>query len=198
MSASAISMASHDTRYKGVVQHALRIGDHHAVLDDEQHDGDDLRDGLRLAVPAGGDDHALAGGHHADARHDELAREDDERYPRGQHAQLDEREQGGGHEDLVGQGVDELAEVRHLAAAARQVPVEAVGGGQQDEDAGGDPGLRRLGVRPEREVLRPRADDGHHEHGNEADAQQRHHVRRGPQLLVHGTLRHRAHSPSIS
>ena len=96
------------------------------VLHDKQYDRDDLCDGLRLAIPACRDDDALVRGDHADARHDELARQDDEHRPRRQDPELNQREKRCTDENLVRKRVHELAEVRHLATAAREVAIKPI------------------------------------------------------------------------
>ena len=119
----------------------------------------------------------------------------------GRTEKLHQGQKRGRHQYLVGQGIHELAEVRHLVAAAGQIAVQAVGRRQKDEDARRDPRLPRLGVAPLGEPRRPGADDGHHEHRHAADAHKRHDVRRRPQLLARGAVRSRlghASSPSIS
>ena len=60
---------------------------------------------------------------------------------RRQHVEVDEREQRRGHEELVGERVEELAEGRDLVARAREVAVDAVGGREHAEDRGRDPRL---------------------------------------------------------
>ena len=52
----------------------------------------------------------------------------------GSTSSLDEREERGGDEQLVGERVDELAEGGDLVARAREVAVDAVGRGEQRED----------------------------------------------------------------
>ena len=86
------------------------------VFNREQDDGNHLKHRLELAEHARRDNDALACRHHAHARYDELAREDDEHDPSGQVAELDQRDERGGNQDLVGQGIHELAEIGNFVA----------------------------------------------------------------------------------
>ena len=81
-----------------------------------------------LAEPAGGDDPARTGRDEPEAADGELAREHDDAHPR-RHAPLsDQHDQRGHHQQLVRDRVDELAEVGHEVAPARDLAVEEVGG----------------------------------------------------------------------
>mgnify|MGYP001641239277 CR=1 FL=1 len=163
---------------------------------DEQDDGDHLEDGLELAEIRCGDDLALARGDHAHAGYDELARHDDEHDPARKRTELYQDQQRRHDEDLIGQRIEELAEIGDFVALARQVPVEPVRRGYKDEDRGGDPALPIRGA--ETDPFGPRTEDGDHEDGDEQDADDGDDVRGRLDVLVgmrrvsHG----RSHLPS--
>src|SRR5699024_174366 len=116
--------------------------------EDEQEESD--RHGLehRLDLPAAG------GGHDDDADHEEpqqgdaeFAHEDDHRHPPGQFGDDGQADEGRGHERFVGDGVGDLAEVRHEVVLAGQVAVDLVGEHGQEEDDERPP--------PRRDVIAP-------------------------------------------
>ncbi len=101
---------------------------------DHGEDGGDLQAGLDLPERARGHHHAGLGGAEAQHGDGELAGDDDHRHPRGQPPEGDEREQGGDDQQLVREGVHELAEGRDGPARAREVAVREVREGGQRED----------------------------------------------------------------
>ena len=63
----------------------------------------------------------------AQHRHVELAAQDDGHHPRRRQVEVDERDERGRHQQLVGQRVHPLTETGDLLAATREVAVEPVG-----------------------------------------------------------------------
>ena len=190
---------AHDPQPVG--QRVAEVADHMRVLDGEQHDGDHLEHGLELSEHARRDDDALAGCHHAHARHDELAREDDEHDPGRKLVQVDERDEGRCDENLVCERVHELAEVGDLVAAAREVAVEPVGARDEHEDARGNEALPLPEhERAVAEPFGPGREQRCHEHGDEHDARDRYDVGRRPELLLRAVASgtHPITDPSIS
>ncbi len=135
----------------------------------------------------------LGGGDHAQPRHDELARDDDERDPRRKGLELDEGEQCGAHEYLVGKRIEELAQVGDLVSATGEIAVDGIGGGDDHEHGGGDPGLP---VDPELRFGKPRGprrEQRGNENGDEQDTRQSDDVRGGPDAF--GIIGHGARPP---
>ena len=171
--------------------------DHVRFLNREQHDRDHLKHGLELPEHARRDYHALARSHHAHSRHDELARQDDEDYPRWQRAEFHERDQGRRHENLVGERVHELPEIGHLVSRPGKVAVEPIGARDNHEDSCRDDALpivreRRGGAEPFGPGCQERGDEDRHEqYANDRD-----HVRGRPDGLRRRTQDNT--SPSIS
>ena len=123
---------------------------------------------LGLPDPGGGDEHALRGGQGAQRRDRELARHDDHHHPGRGELQLDQRDEGGGGEDLVGRRVEELAEPGHLLAPAGEEAVEEVGQRGEQEDRQADELL----------VLEARLGEQHHDQErHQQDAEEREDVR---------------------
>jgi hypothetical protein len=117
-----------------------------AVHRDEEEDGRDLHRRLGLPPRSRGDHDALLGGRHPRDRDGELPGDDDHRDPRRQAAELHERDQRGQDQELVGDGIHELAERRDLLARAREVPVDGVGDrGHREDHRGKQVPLRQLG-----------------------------------------------------
>ncbi len=67
----------------------------------------------------------------------ELAAGDHRDHPRRREVELDQRDQRGEDEELVGKGVEDLPQPGDLAAAAGQVAVEPVGERREAEDGPG-------------------------------------------------------------
>lgn len=110
----------------------------HRPIRDGQHQQDEADHGgggLYLAGPGGGDDLAALHGHEAQARHRQLPRHDDYRRPGGEEARVHIHEHDRDDEQLVRQGVQELAEVRDLIVVPCDVAVHEVGDGGEGEDA---------------------------------------------------------------
>ena len=110
------------------------------VMEGDGNDGDDLDDGFEFAEVGGFDGKAFRGRDGAEAAHEELAAYDEDGDPGVHDAGVvgDEKDEGRGDHELVGEGVEEHAEGGDLAAAAGEVAVKAVGDGGEDENAGGD------------------------------------------------------------
>ena len=106
---------------------------------------DDLQHGLELAVLVGGDGDALRDADDAQHAHGDLAADDDHGDPRGDPVLGHERDERGGDEQLVGERVEELPERGDLLAPPRDVAVELVGGGGEDEHGRGQDVAVRLG-----------------------------------------------------
>ena len=134
---------------------------------DQAEDRDDLQAGLRLSQPARRDHDATLGGDRAKARDRELAGDDHHRDPRRKPVERDERDQGGSHQQLVGQRVHQLAESRLLALAPGDVAVEPVG----------QRGDRKQRRRDHVALLRL-VQERHHDHRDHQDPQDREDVRR--------------------
>ena len=116
--------------------------------------------------------------HAAQHGHRELAKQNHDHHPGGRQLEIDERDQRGGHEELVGQRVHPLPEARDLLAAPGEEAVEPIG---QRRDAKDD-GAQQLFAHPEElDVLRIRQQDND-EQRDQKDSSDRDRVRK-----VHST-----------
>ena len=111
-----------------------------AVGEDGGDDRDDLDDGFELADLAGFDGEAFGGRDRAQAGDEELAADDQDSDPWLDDVGVvaDEDDVTGGDEEFVRERVEEHPHGGDLAAAAGQIPVEAVGDAGEDEDDAGD------------------------------------------------------------
>ena len=125
-----------------------------AEVDQQHHDGHQLQRGLDLAALAGGDDQPLGRGDAAQAVDRQVAGDQHHHHPGRHAAQRHHEHQHGGDDQLVGQRVEELAQHAHLAAAARQVAVERVGGGRHQVEQRGDEAAQRAVVIDEEQHAR--------------------------------------------
>src|SRR5580700_9984683 len=110
-----------------------------AMVEDNRHDGDDLHHHLEFAEFTGFDGEAFGGGDGTQATDQKLATDDDDRDPRRNQAgiELHQRDERGGDEKLVGQGIEQNSHGGDLSAFAGEVAVNTVGHGGGDEDGGG-------------------------------------------------------------
>jgi hypothetical protein len=111
-----------------------------AVGENGSNDGDDLDDGFEFADLAGFDSEAFSGRDAAQAGDKELAADNEDCNPGLDDAGViaDQDDVGSGDQELVGQGVEEHTHGGDLAAAAGEVPVEAVGDAGEDKNDAGD------------------------------------------------------------
>ncbi len=89
---------------------------------------------FQLGQPGGGHDHAHPRCHRPKPGDGQLTTDDHHHDPRRDLVDLEQRDQGRRHQELVGDGIEEGAQGGDLVAAARDDPVEPVGDGGQDED----------------------------------------------------------------
>ena len=95
----------------------------------EQQNGDDghhLGNGFQLAPVVGGDDPALFHRQQADGRDGEFPDHDQQHADREGQIQLHQTDQGGDHQDLVRQGVHQLAEIGDQVVPPGDFPVQMV------------------------------------------------------------------------
>jgi hypothetical protein len=147
------------------------------VSQHQKQDGHHLRDHLDLAERGRGNRHAPCVGQAAEHRDGELAAQDDGHHPGRGHAHLHQRHQRRRNQQLVGERVHELPELRHLPAAAGEVAVQPV---RQRRDAE-DGGAEDLPRHAEDELGLEARQQHHDEQRNQEDAGQRKRVRQ-----VHG------------
>ena len=123
-------------------------GEHERLKDDNER-ADNLRDRLDLAEDAGGnDDTALACYDKANAGNRELAKKDDENNPNEDESLGDlaakeevseDRDLRADDQKLISEGIDELAEIGNEIMLSRDLTVEHVGdGGNQEYDRRND------------------------------------------------------------
>ena len=94
--------------------------------DEEEKDRDELPGGFVLAEGIRRKNLALACRELAKTGDQEFAGDNHDHCPRGQSAQWDETDQSRGDEDLVGQWIHELPEIRDLVELSSQVSVKPV------------------------------------------------------------------------
>src|SRR5581483_382157 len=102
--------------------------------------GDDLHDHLEFAEIAGLDGEAFGGGDGTEAADHEFTANHDDGHPRRHdlRVELHQGYEGGGDEQLVGERIEEHAHGGDLAAAAREVTINAVGDRGGNENRGGE------------------------------------------------------------
>ncbi len=134
-----------------------------AEVDEKHADGHQLQRGLDLSARAGRNDHALAGCDAAQASDAEVARDQDHDNPGRRASHRHEEDQHGCDHELVGQGIEELAQNTDLTSTTGQIAIEAIARrGDQVED-GRDETTDRAEVVDE--VQDPRDDqDSPHRH----------------------------------
>ena len=88
---------------------------------------------LPLSAPVGRHHVTLSNGQLPDTGNEKLAENNHNRHPEGAEMHPRQVNVGRADQNLVRQGVDELAEVRHLIELAGQITVEEVGNGADDE-----------------------------------------------------------------
>jgi len=93
---------------------------------------------LYFAEIAGLDGEALRGGDPAQPADQEFTANDEHGNPGGDHrrVELDQRNQGGGDEEFVGERVEQHAEGGDLSPATRQIAIQAIGDRGGDENQG--------------------------------------------------------------
>jgi hypothetical protein len=136
-----------------------------AVVEDGGDDGDDLDNGFELADVAGFDGKAFRRGDGAESGDEELAADDHDGDPGLDYVriELDEADVGRGDEQLVGERIEKHAHGGDLTATAREIAVDSVGDGEQDEEERSDDLLLTVEAAV-REVRREHPDkDGHSE-----------------------------------
>ena len=111
---------------------------HVVAAQNEQQDGHHLRRHLDLAQPGRRNRDPAGVGQAAQHGHGQLPSQDDGHHPGGRQVHLDERHQGGGDEQLVGQRVHQLAERGDLLPPPREVAVEPVGERRDGENGRAD------------------------------------------------------------
>ena len=102
--------------------------------------GEHLSDGLMLADFFGGEDDAFLAGDEPDPGDEEFTGHDEGDKPDGQKAGPQEAHKGDDHEQFVGEGVEEAAEVGLDLPSAGEVAVQPVGEGGSHEKHEGQPG----------------------------------------------------------
>ena len=110
-----------------------------AMVEDDGDHGNNLHQHLEFAQVAGLDGEAFRGGDGAQPTDQKFARDNDHRDPGRDQAgvELNQRDEGGGDEELVGQGIEQDAHGRDLVAAAGEISVDAVGDGGGNKQSGG-------------------------------------------------------------
>ena len=108
------------------------------LVGENSDEGGHLDSGLELAEEGGGSGDAVCGKHHAHAVDGEVADEDDSEDPDGDDVLISQDKEGEVDEHLVGQGVEEGAEVGDLLGATRPDAVDFVGDGCDHEEDEGD------------------------------------------------------------
>ena len=139
-----------------------------------------LKDGFQFTDLGGGDRKAFGGGDRPKAGDKELAADDQDRDPRRNNARVvgDQRDIGGGHQQFVGERIEQHADRGDLLAASRKIAVQAVGdGGCDKHERSGR--LLQTG-RVDGRVGAEQPD----QHGNGRDAGERDGVRKVHQQLV--------------
>src|SRR5205814_6651462 len=83
----------------------------------------------------GGDSEALRGRDIAQTENCKFAANDDNHHPCGNQVHVNQSDEGGGNQELVGDGVEQNSEGGDLKAAAGEVSIGPIGGGggKQDE-----------------------------------------------------------------
>lgn len=83
--------------------------------------------GLDLAAPSGSDDSSVAGRDHAQTADGKFARDHDEHDPGRHPTPADEDHHAGRHQQLIGQRVEEFAEIADLVVVAGNIAVQKIG-----------------------------------------------------------------------
>ena len=96
-----------------------------------------MRDRLQLAHQTCGYDLPFGHCQNSQCRHEEFASDDDHYRRRSQFAELDERDESGGDEQLVGDWIGELPEQGGLVEAAGDVAVNGVGNCREHKQSDG-------------------------------------------------------------
>ena len=112
-------------------------------FEDQDQDGDRLRDHFQLAQAFGGEHPSARRGHGTEARDGKLPRQDENDQPAGGATGFDEHHERRKDEQLVGDGIEQLAQISHFFATPRHVAVEPVRERRHREDGGranGEPG----------------------------------------------------------
>ena len=121
-----------------------------------------LAGGLDFAELARGNHASLPHGDHAQAVNGEFTRQNQHDDPARQRPALNEHHHGGEVEQLVRDGVDELAEIGNQVAGAGDMAVKIIRQGSDGEHGGGEQ-IANEGLREHQR----------HHHRNQRDAQER-------------------------
>ena len=97
------------------------------IMEQERNDGDDLHDGLDLAVFVRGNNDALINGHCTQTGHGKLPADDDDGHPCRNPSQFHKHDQDGADEQLVGKGIQKLPEARNHIPLTGDMPVQEIG-----------------------------------------------------------------------
>jgi hypothetical protein len=99
---------------------------------------DHLGEHLGLTEIARFDRDAAGGGDTAKARDSELAANDEDRHPAGDHMDLYKRNERAGDEEFIGDGIEKSANGCGLLPAPGEVPVEKIGCSGEEKDSESD------------------------------------------------------------
>ena len=105
------------------------------VVEDHGDHRNNLHQHFKFAQFAGLDGETFGGGNRTQSAHQKFARDNHHRHPGRNQAgvELHQGDKRGGDQKLVGQRIEQHAHGRDLAAAARQIAVDAVGDRGRDE-----------------------------------------------------------------
>ena len=119
-----------------------RISNAHAFADgvaqEEKSDHDHLRCGLGFSGGIGGEDGAVRERQLTQPSDEKVARDQNDRGPRGNVVRPSEANERGGDENFVRERIHQPAEIRLALHATRDEPVEVIGKNGQTEGDGGD------------------------------------------------------------
>jgi hypothetical protein len=107
------------------------------MVDNRRHYADDLHNHFQLAEIAGLDGKPFGRSDAAQSAYQELTTNDDYRYPGWDDARIElhQRDESRGNHQFVRQRIEQHAHGGHLATFPRQVAIEAIGDGGQDEQS---------------------------------------------------------------
>ena len=140
-------------------------------------DGNHRSRRLVLSELIGRNDHTGRTRDHAQGAHQQLAEQDNEHGPHGYGTKVQEQQQGREHEQLIGDGIQELAKVGDLVARTSQVAINLISARQDDvqnKGGGSERAVEGAPIRTGNARVRQRRHD--HEHRDKDDAHARHDV----------------------
>lgn len=118
------------------------------ITQEKKSDHDHLRSGLGFAGGIGGEHGAVRESELPQSRDEKIARDENDRSPRGNIVRPCEEYKRGGDEYFVGEGIHQTTEVGFASELSRDDPVEVVGENSQGEGNGGHGGTPRHAAFP--------------------------------------------------